>query len=217
MSTRLGWIAVLVLGLPALGSAADQTAIMQKLREYAPHLTVTRISPSPVAGIHEVEVKERGAMFYAAADGSHVIAGDMYVLSGDGLQSITELRREERRRELLAGLDADDMIIFRPEEEPQAILHVFTDVDCPYCRKLHQEISALNGYGVEVRYLAYPRAGPDSATFEKMVSAWCSDDPGVAVTDLKLGNSIPSSTARALSLTIGARRAMVVGTPTIIT
>jgi len=71
---------------------------MQKLREYAPHLTVTRISPSPVAGIHEVEVKERGAMFYAAADGSHVITGDMYVLSGDGLQSITELRREERRR-----------------------------------------------------------------------------------------------------------------------
>ena len=219
MSTHVEWIAILALGLSTLGAAADQTAITKRLMEAAPHLTVTRISPSPVAGIHEVEVKERGAMFYAAADGSHVIAGDMYVLTGNGLQSITELRREERRRELLPALDAADMIVFRPEEEPKAILHVFTDVDCPYCRKLHQEISALNGYGVEIRYLAYPRAGLDSATFEKMVSAWCSDDPHAAVTELKLGNSIRPSTCEspvADHLALGELMG-VEGTPTIIT
>ena len=35
-----------------------------------------------------------------------------------------------------------------------------TDVlnDCGYCRKLHREISQLNDFGIEVRYLAYPRA-----------------------------------------------------------
>lgn len=218
MSTRLGRMGRLALALAALGAAADETDIRKTLEENVPHLTVTRISPSPVPGIHEVEVEERGAVFYVAADGSHVIAGDMYVLTGDGLRSITEVRRQERRRELLADLDVGDMVVFAPEGTPKAILHVFTDVDCPYCRKLHQEVVALNGYGIEVRYLAYPRAGIDSEAFERMVSAWCSEDPPTALTELKLGNPIP---VLACENAVAEQRALgdamgVEGTPTLV-
>ncbi|HAH80198.1 MAG TPA: protein-disulfide isomerase, partial [Gammaproteobacteria bacterium] len=44
-----------------------------------------------------------------------------------------------------------------------------TDVDCGYCRKLHNEMAQINELGIEVRYLAYPRAGVDSDTHDKMV------------------------------------------------
>ena len=51
---HLGQIAGVALALLAFGAMADSTTILQKLRESAPHLTVTRVSPSPVVGIHEV-------------------------------------------------------------------------------------------------------------------------------------------------------------------
>ena len=48
--------------------------------------------------------------------------------------------------------------------------------------------------GIEVRYLAYPRAGIGSRSYQKIVSAWCSDDPNGAITRLKAGEEIPDST-----------------------
>ena len=49
---------------------------------------------------------------------------------------------------------------------------IFTDIDCGYCRKLHKEVPELNRLGVAVRYLAYPRAGIGSISYDKAVSAW---------------------------------------------
>ena len=68
---------------------------------------------------------------------------------------------------------------------------VFTDVDCGYCRKLHMEMDEINALGIEVRYLAFPRAGPGSRSYEKIVSAWCAKDAQQAITELKMGRSIP--------------------------
>ena len=36
---------------------------------------------------------------------------------------------------------------------------VFTDVDCPYCARLHDRVAEYNALGIEIRYLAFPRAG----------------------------------------------------------
>ena len=44
--------------------------------------------------------------------------------------------------------------------------------------------------GIEIRYLAYPRAGIDSEPYNAMVSAWCSTTPHAALTQLKLGAQI---------------------------
>ncbi|MFT5670969.1 MAG: thiol:disulfide interchange protein DsbC, partial [Glaciecola sp.] len=67
------------------------------------------------------------------------------------------------------------------------------DVDCGYCRKLHEEVPALNAKGIEVRYLAYPRAGIGSPSYNKIVSAWCAVDQQNALTKLKQLEPIPTN------------------------
>ena len=95
---------------------------------------------------------------------------------------------------------------------------VFTDIDCGYCRKLHQEVPELNRLGIEVRYLAYPRAGLESESYDKIVSAWCADDQRLALTRAKTGKKIESRDCKnpvaqhfALGGAVG-----VTGTPSII-
>ena len=52
----------------------------------------------------------------------------------------------------------------------------------------------MNAMGIEVRYLAFPRAGVGSKTYNSMVSAWCADDPNTAITALKARQTIPEKT-----------------------
>lgn len=92
-------------------------------------------------------------------------------------------------------------------------------MDCPYCRQFHRQVAELNGYGVEVRYLAYPRAGPHSDTGGKMASAWCAQDRRAALAMLKNGERIEPTTCEepvAEHLSLG-EKLHVEGTPTVIT
>jgi hypothetical protein len=62
---------------------------------------------------------------------------------------------------LLAGtVPESDMLIFGPQD-PKYTVTVFTDVDCPYCRKLHSQIAEYNRLGVRVRYMFYPAHRPE--------------------------------------------------------
>ena len=90
------------------------------------------------------------------------------------------------------GIAPDKKITFPAVGETKAKIAVFTDIDCGYCRKLHQEVPDMNKLGIEVSYLAYPRAGFGSDSYKKYVSAWCADDKLGAMTLAKNGKSIPS-------------------------
>ena len=172
----------------------SETTVLRKLTEAAPHLNIAHISASPVAGMHEVEIEEDAARLYVTEDGSFLFAGDVYAVAPDGLVNLTERRREGRRRELLGNLVAGDMIVFAPKAGTKEVVYVFTDVDCGFCRKLHQDVDELNGLGIEVRYLAYPRGGPGTPTYDKMVSVWCADEPREAITAAKLGEPVAEAT-----------------------
>ena len=209
---------VLALAVACVGyAAADESIVRARLAERLPAMPVTSVAPTPVAGIYFVEVQD-GSVLYADAAGTHVIAGDMYALTESGPVNLAEVGRRERRSGLLAGVDVADMIVFTPKET-KAVINVFTDVDCGYCRKLHQERAELAEYGIELRYLAYPRAGIESQTYENMVSAWCAVDRQDALTRLKQGDAVAAKTCEnpvAEQYELGALVG-VEGTPTLVT
>lgn len=187
---------VVLCGILLSTSAAwcDEGTVLGRLAKAASHLTVANVSSSPVPGIHEVEIAEDRARLYVTADGNHLFAGDLYVLSDDGLINLTEARRAAQRREVLADLKVTEMVVFPPTDGVKAVVYAFTDVDCPYCRQLHADVDQLNGYGIEVRYLAYPRGGAGTPTYDKMVSVWCAPDRQSAITAAKLGESVATAT-----------------------
>ena len=45
-----------------------------------------------------------------------------------------------------------------------------------------------------MRYLAFPRGGSDTPTYDKMVSIWCAEEPRAAITAAKLGEAVIGAT-----------------------
>ena len=200
------------------GAVADEDALRSELERRMPGLPIATIAESAMSGVYAVELED-GAMLYVGEDGRHAIAGDMYALTEAGPVNLAEARRAKRRRQLIAGVDVADMIVFAPKGKARAVLHIFTDVDCGYCRKLHDERQALREHGIELRYLAYPRAGVGSPTYKHMVSAWCANDRQRAITRLKRGDAITDRTCEnpvAAQFELG-RMVGVSGTPSLVT
>ena len=151
------------------------------------------IADSPLPGIYEIAVGSNVA--YVTADGRYVLEGDLYDLSTN--ENVTETRRARARVSVLAGVDTADMIIFSPDpEDVKHTVTIFTDIDCGYCRQFHSEIAKVNELGIEVRYLFYPRTGPDTDSWFKADKVWCSgaEARNSALTLAKLGGQIPDET-----------------------
>ena len=191
---------IFILGLSALltspafadsepKAAADPaTIIVQKLSAVRPDLGFNVLGESSMSGMYEVQV-DGGPILFVAKDGNYFIDGNLYQVTPTQFVDIKEIRMTAMRRQIFATYNTDDMIVFKPQGETKAIINVFTDIDCGYCRKLHKEVPMLNAMGVEVRYLAYPRAGVESDSYSKIATAWCAEDPNQALTDFKTGKN----------------------------
>ncbi len=156
--------------------------------EVAAHIPGTRpeeLRPTAVPGIYELT---RGAdIVYVTADGKYAFTGDLVELVNNS--NLTEQHRRELRAKAVAAFPENDMLIFGPQD-PKYTVTVFTDVDCPYCRKLHSQIGAYNRLGIRVRYLLYPRTGPNTPSWTKAEQVWCSPDRNAALTLAKLGQEL---------------------------
>ena len=175
---------------PALDERS--AAIAAKIMQARPDLNVTAIEATGIPGVDKATVGGRGAI-YVIQNGDYFFVGDLYRVDKNEIVNVTEMEKNGEREKLLASLDKNDMIVFSPKGQVKASITVFTDVDCGYCQKLHQEVPQMNDMGIEVRYLAYPRAGIGSPSYEKVVSAWCSDNRQDALTRLKQRQSIPTN------------------------
>ncbi|MFW1677573.1 thioredoxin fold domain-containing protein [Pontibacter sp. JAM-7] len=176
-------------------TADDDVAqrITENLQQVDARIEVKSIKEAPIAGLHEVTLSS-GDVLYANDAGEYFLIGQLYQFSKtDGFVNLTEAQQKVARRELMAKVADEDTVIFPPEGEVKATIDIFTDVDCPYCRKLHQEVPKLNAMGVKVRYLAFPRKGEGSSTYAEMVSIWCAEGEArrTAMTDVKSGAKLP--------------------------
>jgi thiol:disulfide interchange protein DsbC len=204
------------------GEPADEAIVAKltgALQESSSGLQVQSIETSEIPGLYAVQFTN-GPLVYADGSGEHFVVGDMYQVQPRGFVNLAEQRRDGDRKDKIAAVERDDMIVFSPAEEPKAFITVFTDVTCFYCQKLHKEVPELNKRGVEVRYLAYPRAGVGSEGYQQLASAWCSDNPAESLTKLKNKQSVPNNVCAGnpiadqfqLGQELGVR-----GTPAIIT
>lgn len=212
-------VASVVLGFGSVAvNAADSDSILGQLRAARPDLQYGEPVPSKVPGLYEVQIQQ-GPSILVSEDGRFFIAGDIFEVRGGTVVNVAEEKRSVYRREELAKLDPSDMIIFKPSGETKAVLTVFTDIDCGYCRKLHREIDEMNDLGIEVHYLAYPRAGLGSPSYRKIATAWCSDNRQETLTRMKNGENVPENVCPenpvAAELALGERFG-VNGTPALV-
>lgn len=200
---------------------ARASAIIQaRFNQSRPGIVVESIVPSKIDGLYKVQL-QGGPSLYVTGDGGYFVMGDLFEVVQGGFVNLAEKEREGDRARLMGEVKSADMIVFAPQQLPaKAVINVFTDVDCYYCQKLHQEVPDLNRLGIEVRYLAYPRAGIGSDSYKKIASAWCADDKQAAITKLKnrqhiVSNVCPNNPVKA-QFELG-KKVGVTGTPAMVT
>lgn len=143
------------------------------------------VSPTPIPGI--VEVRRGADIVYMSSDGKYVLTGELYKVADH--VDLTEAHRRELRRQLIDTIPESQMVVFAPPH-PKYTVTVFTDVDCVYCRALHGQIADYNQLGIKVRYVFYPRTGPNTASWYKAEQVWCSSNRHEALTRAKLGEPL---------------------------
>jgi len=204
----------------AFGVYADEFAADKVRVAVQGHDSGAQVGPvdsSPVDGIYLTTID--GVSGYVSADGRYFIVGDMLDLASR--KNVTEEKRKATRRELLKKIGLDEAIVFGPEK-PKYSITVFTDVDCPYCRKLHEQVEELGRKGVEVRYVAFPRSGPGTKAWRTMTAVWCAGDRREALNRAIRGEDVTGRNGSSCSDAMIRRhyelgqKLVIQGTPTIV-
>jgi thiol:disulfide interchange protein DsbC len=179
------FVAVLaMLALPVV--AADNSESVQQLKGEMVKIfgsVPDAVTEAPIKGIYEVSYGPK--LYYVSLDGRYLFTGELYDLKNQ--TNLTENKRAGARLKILSGVDESSMIVYKAKGEEKHVITVFTDIDCGYCRKLHSGMAKMNELGITVRYMAYPRAGLNSPSYDKAVSVWCAKDRHKAMDQAKAG------------------------------
>jgi thiol:disulfide interchange protein DsbC len=209
---------LLLVGVARAGTPEEN--IKANLKNVFPDAVVSSVKPAPVPGFFQVDAQGYDTV-YMTGDGRYMVQGDLLEIRGNQVVNVVDENMGKQRKSVLAGIDRKETVVFPATGKTKAVVYVFTDVDCPYCRKLHTEVPKMNAMGIEIRYLAFPRTGLKSAAAAKMDKVWCAVDRNAALSDAKLGQAkkpgpqvpgckSPVAAQYALGASIGVR-----GTPAV--
>ena len=172
---------------------SDELLIASKINAVLPEgMSVQSVKESQIENLFIVDIGDLQPI-YASKNGEFFFYGELYAVNGNMLQNTTKDEVNLKRKSILdETLSEDDFISFKSENEKHSVT-IFTDVDCGYCRKFHNEIQDFNDLGITVNYVAFPRSGPESVSYNKIVTAWCSNDPKDTLTKMKQGIDVQIS------------------------
>lgn len=153
--------------------ASEETlSLTALLRKTIPGTEIGTPGKTTIPGIFQIKLGSNYA--YLSKDGRYLLTGELI-----DLKTQKNLTRERKAKDTVVLMDQypeKSKIIFPAESDEKSSITVFTDVSCPYCRKLHSEVPALQKAGVTVKYIAFPRSGLQGDAYETMKSVWCAED-----------------------------------------
>jgi thiol:disulfide interchange protein DsbC len=171
-----------ILGMTlAINAIADgDPGMMARLRQKYPATTFNQVNASPLPGVFEVVMGKTVA--YVDASGRFFLFGRLYDMQEQ--RDLTESKVVETTKVEFAGLPSEDAIV-RVRGNGRRKIAVFSDPDCPYCKKLEAELAKLND--VTIYTYLMPLDGLHPGAREKAVAVWCSSDRAAAWESLMNG------------------------------
>ena len=174
--------ATIVLPISAVSAEGDAEleAVRAKVSEMFDMIDPSDVTASPVDGWYTVQ--KGSIVAYVSGDGRYLLQGDLIDL--DQGVNLSELTRNDVRRELVASLKDDESILFSPADAKHSVT-IFTDID------------EYMSQGIAVRYVLYPRNGRRSHAWTTSENVWCSGDRNEALTAAKLDQEFETSSCDA--------------------
>ncbi len=177
------------------------------------------IEARDLGSIFELVVKEPSKgnqIYYVTKDGAYLILGGN--LFGQDKVNLTQKRREEVNKVDMSKMPLTDAIAIKKGNGAKKLI-MFTDVDCPFCRRGYDWLKSQTNYTLYVFF--YPlEMHPKSA--EKSVQVFCSKDQETALDNAQSDKEIGSGKCEAGEKMLARHKAIageigVDGTPLFIT
>lgn len=197
----------------AFGAAfADEASLKKTLQPIFPGEKIESLKKTPYLGLYEVVVG--GELFYTDEKGTYLFFG--HVVDPQTRQSLTSERVQqikEARRISPASLPLESAIKAVRGNGKRKLV-VFSDPNCPYCKRLEKELANISD--ITIYTLLYPVLNGSMPT---ATAIWCSPDRLKAWDDFMLRGVAPTGKTCETPLETlieAGKKNGVNGTPTLI-
>jgi len=162
-------------------------SFLKSLEYMMPGIPPSGVYESEIPGLMKVVYGPR--LMYLSQDGQYLFDGNIFNIN-DKTNVTRETQSVLRKDMLSSSFTKDDMVIYSPEKTARYTITVFSDVECEYCRKMHQEIEQYLAAGIRVRYILFPRTGMGTPSANTAAAVLCSTDRKKALTAAKRGEMV---------------------------
>jgi thiol:disulfide interchange protein DsbC len=150
-------------------AARELAAVKQALEAKFPGAPISNVSRSPYFGLFEAQLDDR--MLYTDGKVNYVIVGSVYDTATR--TNLTEQRLKRMNRIAWDSLPLE-LAIKKVKGDGSRKLAIFSDADCPYCKRLEAEMKGLDNVTIYTFLFPIDQLHPDSARKSAMI--WCSPD-----------------------------------------
>jgi thiol:disulfide interchange protein DsbC len=197
----------------AASAQANEAVIRKALKEQFPNASVASVQKTPYSGLFEVYID--GQLVYVDAKAQYIFAGDVI-----DLKTKTNLSQERLNRLQAIKWDSlplkDALKTVKGKGERKLV--VFSDVDCPYCRRFEAELAKVDN--ITVYTFLYPIEGLHPKAVQTSKQIWCAPDRNKAWDEYISRGTIPSNDgkcANPVDATVAlGNRLKISGTPTLV-
>ncbi len=181
-------LSLITAGFFATSVYADEASIKKAIEAAYPKFKVESITKTPYAGLYEVFMG--GQIIYTDEKLSFLIA-EGHVVDPKTKKDLTEARLADLMKIDFSTLPLDQAIKVVKGNGSRKLV-VFSDVDCPYCKRLEQN-ELVNLTDVTIYTFLYPivQLHPDSANKSKLI--WCAPNRVSAWHDWIFDGQLPKS------------------------
>ncbi|WP_394209675.1 disulfide isomerase DsbC N-terminal domain-containing protein [Psychrobacter piscatorii] len=150
-------------------SAAVKSAMLANTRALKNMSAKTPFFYTAVPGVIWGATLE-GVPFLLSDDAQYITDGEISVIENGQFIGLDENFETRKNQSVFATLDESQLITYPATSPQRAVIYVADDVNCPYCRRFHQQIPVLNAKGVTVKTIGYPIYEQSP---EQMRGIWC--------------------------------------------
>lgn len=176
----------LVAAMAVVSAQADVSTLQANLNKNYPATKVTSVDVTPIKGIYEVVLGKNLA--YTDVTGDYFLFGDIIRMKDQS--NLSSQKRDELKKIDFTALPFKDAITYKRGNGSRK-LAVFSDPQCPFCKRLETELMKLDN--VTIYVFTNPLVGlhPEARNLSKKI--WCSKDKQKAWRDYLISSIEPTS------------------------
>lgn len=177
------------IALPAMADA-ELDKVQSALTKKYPATKFGALAKTPVAGIYQVVMGKNVA--YVDPTGRYFLFGSLFDMQTQ--QDLTASVRVEANKVEYSKLpksDAIKIVMGNGGTKGQREFALFSDPDCPYCKRLEQTLAGMTDYTVYV--FPFPIASLHPTAPETATSIWCAGNQAQAWRDYLINGKRPAN------------------------